>query len=75
MCFVLREVSVSDAGNSAPVVWTSKVAGSNKPAKTRPLALFTAKEDVELERQERTALRTISGTVTITCGTVAGQTL
>ena len=25
--------------------------------------------------QERTALRTISGTVTMTCGTVAGQTL
>ena len=76
VCFAPREVSVSDAaGNSAPVVWTSKVAGANKPANTRPLALFPAKEDVELERQERTALRIISGTVTITCGTVAGQTL
>ena len=51
VCFGIREVSVSDSGNSAPVVWTSKVAGSNKPANTRPLALFPAKEDVELLKE------------------------
>ena len=51
VCFAIREVSVSDAGNSAPVVWTSKVAGSNKPQNTRPLALFPAKEDVNLLKE------------------------
>ena len=51
MCFALREVSVSDGGNSVPVVWTSRLAGSNKPSNTRPLALFPAKEDVELLKE------------------------
>ena len=34
VCFALREVSVSDGGNSVPVVWTSRLAGSNKPTNT-----------------------------------------
>ena len=51
VCFAIPEVSVTDAGNSAPVVWTSRVAGSNKPQNTRPLALFPAKEDVTLLRE------------------------
>ena len=51
VCFALREVSVSDGGNSIPVVWTSRLTGSNKPANTRPLALFPAKEDVELLKE------------------------
>ena len=51
VCFALREVSVSDGGNSVPVVWTSRLAGSNKPSNTRPLALFPAKEDVELLKE------------------------
>ena len=51
VCFALREVPVSDGGDSVPVVWTSRLAGSNKPSNTRPLALFPAKEDVELLKE------------------------
>ena len=47
VCFTLREVKVVDCmGHS--VSWNSKVAGSNKPQNTRPLALFPAKESKEL---------------------------
>ena len=47
VCFTLREVKVVDSLGHR-VDWNSKVAGSNKPQNTRPLALFPAKESKEL---------------------------
>ena len=47
VCFALRELKVTDDGGSE-VIWSSKVAGANKPQNTRPLAVFPAKEDKEL---------------------------
>ena len=47
VCFAVREVTATDA-NGAVTTWSSSVAGANKPQNTRPLAIFPAKESVEL---------------------------
>ena len=51
VCFSIREIVVTD-GTGKKIVWTSTIAkGANSPDNTRPLALFPAKEDVDLLRE------------------------
>ena len=47
MCFNIREVCARDS-TGAEVSWQSTERGSTKPQNTRPLALFPAKESIEL---------------------------
>ena len=48
VCFSLREVKIVDDMGSTASWSTAVTGGANKPQNTRPLALFPAKENVEL---------------------------
>ena len=47
VCFSITEVKVVDS-TGQEVIWSSSVAGANKPQHTRPLALFPEKESSDL---------------------------
>ena len=50
VCFIVRDVTVTD-NYGAAVTWSSTSAGANRPQKTRTMAIFSAKESVELLKE------------------------
>ena len=50
VCLSIREVNVCD-DTGMSVSWNNKASGANKPQNTRPLAIFPAKENVELLKE------------------------